>query len=194
MLNAHISLLRTLASIAELQSNRPIYFRVRAQNHIPHATFKPTILHAKSNGIHGRANSTILYRLQSILISRFLLNLRHAGAPAIANGKPMHEVRFSQFSMSVRLRIPTLRSIVGNMGEPLEHCGDQEDRDEGEEVRGESEAPGADDSDIAISGEDTGAGPSGVQRLEDGGVQEVRRYHPRQAVTRAVIIVPRLRV
>lgn len=93
----------------------------------------------------------------------------------------MHEVRFSQFSMPVRFRIPTLRSIVGNMGEPLEHCYDQEDRDadEGEEVRGESEAPGADDSDLAIVGEDTGAGPSGVQRWEDDGIEEVCRYRPR---------------
>lgn len=94
--------------------------------------------------------------LESILISRFLLNLRHADAP-----EDSIQLEASRFSVPVNFRVPTMQSIMGNMGEPLEHGG-HEDAD-----------------DLAMAGEDTGAGPSGVQQWEDGGVQEVRRYRPR---------------
>ncbi|PSS32238.1 hypothetical protein PHLCEN_2v2007 [Hermanssonia centrifuga] len=53
-----------------------------------------------------------------ILISRFLLNLRQIGSPEIDS----REVFNSQFSIP-GFRVPSLASIVGNMGEDLDHGG-----------------------------------------------------------------------
>lgn len=61
-----------------------------------------------------------LARLQPILISRFLLNLRYVDSPQDDTGM----ARFSKFT-APNLHVPTIKSIVGNMGEPLEHEDDQ---------------------------------------------------------------------
>lgn len=150
---AHISV-----SVAGIQSSSTIHNNVRQCTSFA--------LHA--NGVHAR--------LQPILISRFLLNLRHADSPEDSTS------RLARFPTPLNFRAPTLQSIVGNMGEPLDH-GYQEDtyEDEGEgEGEGdvtEVEAPGSDCL-STVTGEGTGAGPSGGHQWEDGGVQEVRRYRP----------------
>ncbi|THG93780.1 hypothetical protein EW026_g7554 [Hermanssonia centrifuga] len=59
---------------------------------------------------------TVIETMQPILISRFLLNLRQVGSPEIDSQEAFH----SQFSVP-GFRVPSLASIVGNMGEDLEH-------------------------------------------------------------------------
>lgn len=54
-------------------------------------------------------------RLQAILISRFLLNLRQTEEPATS-----HESHLSRFSMP-NFRMPTIASITGDMGNYLDH-------------------------------------------------------------------------
>lgn len=138
--------------------------------------------HRPRNTIHEsvrKCTSYTLYannmqaRLQPIIVSRFLLNLRQADYPESS----IQTSRFGQFSMPMNFRVPTLQSIVGNMGEPLEH-GDREDMDEDEGAVVDTDVPKLDDLDT-MSGEGTGAGPSGMHQWEDGGIQEVRRYRPR---------------
>ncbi|THG94777.1 hypothetical protein EW026_g6758 [Hermanssonia centrifuga] len=62
--------------------------------------------------------TTVIGTLQPILISRFLLNLRQVGSPEIDS----QEAFSSQFS-APGFRVPTLASIIGNMGEDLDHGG-----------------------------------------------------------------------
>ncbi|THG95011.1 hypothetical protein EW026_g6569 [Hermanssonia centrifuga] len=64
----------------------------------------------------------VIATLQPILISRFLLNLRQVGSPEIDS----QEAYNSQFSVP-GFRIPSLSSIVGNMGEDLDHGGPVEE-------------------------------------------------------------------
>ncbi|PSS32229.1 hypothetical protein PHLCEN_2v1998 [Hermanssonia centrifuga] len=61
-------------------------------------------------------DGTIYFALQPILISRFLLNLRQVGSPEIDSQEAFN----SQFSVP-GFRVPSLASIVGNMGNDLEH-------------------------------------------------------------------------
>ncbi|PSR83280.1 hypothetical protein PHLCEN_2v5784 [Hermanssonia centrifuga] len=72
----------------------------------------------------------IISALIPILISRFLLNLRNVGEA----GSTMHDSLDSQFS-APEFHSPTWASIVGNMGEDLDH--------------GTAEMEGWDDSDAA---------------------------------------------
>ena len=65
-------------------------------------------------------------RLQPILISRFLINLREAHQPEGSTSAG----HFSRFS-APNFRVPTIASIVGDMGEPLAHGLRGGDQDEG---------------------------------------------------------------
>ncbi|THG92814.1 hypothetical protein EW026_g8222 [Hermanssonia centrifuga] len=60
--------------------------------------------------------------INAILISRFLLNLRQVGSPEIDSQEAFN----SQFSVP-GFRVPSLSSIVGNMGEDLDHGGPAEE-------------------------------------------------------------------
>lgn len=53
--------------------------------------------------------------MQPILISRFLINLREAGTPNMTDMP-----RLSRFTVP-NFQVPAIQTIVGNMGEPLEH-------------------------------------------------------------------------
>ncbi|THG93194.1 hypothetical protein EW026_g7975, partial [Hermanssonia centrifuga] len=64
----------------------------------------------------------VIQTLQPILISRFLLNLRQVGSPEIDSQEAFN----SQFSLP-GFRVPSLASIVRNMGEDLEHSGPPEE-------------------------------------------------------------------
>ncbi|PSR76126.1 hypothetical protein PHLCEN_2v8676 [Hermanssonia centrifuga] len=80
--------------------------------------------------------STVIANLQPILISRFLLNLRQVGSPEINSQEPFN----SQLSVP-GFRVPTLASIVGNMGEDLNHGGPAEEvDDETENISGSVQA------------------------------------------------------
>ncbi|THG96032.1 hypothetical protein EW026_g5719 [Hermanssonia centrifuga] len=59
----------------------------------------------------------IVLKTVPILISRFLFNLRQVGEPAAESGNHQHITFSSRFT----IRVPTLASIVGNMGEELDH-------------------------------------------------------------------------
>ncbi|PSR81170.1 hypothetical protein PHLCEN_2v6505 [Hermanssonia centrifuga] len=63
--------------------------------------------------------------LEPILISRFLLNLRQVGSPEINSQEAFN----SQFSVP-GFRVPSLASIIGNMGEDLDHSGPAEEVDD----------------------------------------------------------------
>ncbi len=63
--------------------------------------------------------------LQSMLISRFLLNLRQVGSPE----GDSQTVFNSQFS-APGFRVPTLGSMIGNMGQDLDHNPAEEVEDE----------------------------------------------------------------
>ncbi|THG94701.1 hypothetical protein EW026_g6817 [Hermanssonia centrifuga] len=67
----------------------------------------------------------VIQTLQPILISRFLLNLRQVGSPEIESQEDFN----SRFSVP-GFRVPTLASIVGNMGEDLDHGGPTEELDD----------------------------------------------------------------
>lgn len=54
--------------------------------------------------------------LPNILLSRFIINLRHAGSPAANSTANQHASRFS----IPNLRMPTMDEVVGNLGEPLD--------------------------------------------------------------------------
>ncbi|THG95122.1 hypothetical protein EW026_g6472 [Hermanssonia centrifuga] len=72
--------------------------------------------------------------LQPILISRFLLNLRQVGSP----DNDSQEAFNSEFSVP-GFRVPSLSSIVGNMGEDPDHGGPVEElelEDEAENILG----------------------------------------------------------
>ena len=83
--------------------------------------------------------------MPSILISRFIINLRQLdkyeseGATGITE---MPAGRFSQFSVP-NFRVPTMDDVVGNMGEPLEHG--WEARDDGELETESQEVPPSDE-------------------------------------------------
>ncbi len=62
------------------------------------------------------------HSLQPILISRFLLNLCQVGSPEINSQEAFN----SQFSVP-GFRVPSLASIIGNMGEDLDHGGPAEE-------------------------------------------------------------------
>ncbi|PSR80106.1 hypothetical protein PHLCEN_2v6807 [Hermanssonia centrifuga] len=86
----------------------------------------------------------VVLRTVPILISRFLLNLRQVGSPEIDSQEGYN----SQFSVP-GFRVPSLASIVGNMGEDLEHSilaeeveGDVE-KNSGSIQAEEGEIPGA---------------------------------------------------
>ncbi|THG95252.1 hypothetical protein EW026_g6367 [Hermanssonia centrifuga] len=66
--------------------------------------------------------ATVIGTLQPILISRFLLNLRQVGSPEIDSQEAFN----SQFSIP-GFRVPSLSSMVGNMGEDLDHSGPAEE-------------------------------------------------------------------
>lgn len=101
------------------------------------------------------------YRLQPILVSRFLLDLRQIGP----SGDSTQVSRVSQFS-NPNFRVPTFQSIVGNLGEYLQH-----DTDDYESEEAEIDVP---DQLIVVS-EDSSAGSmfTGQQREEDV-IHEVR--------------------
>ena len=55
------------------------------------------------------------YRIQSILISRFILSLREANSSRGGSEEVVSHISGLMF------RTPTIAGIVGNMGEPLDH-------------------------------------------------------------------------
>ncbi|THG95253.1 hypothetical protein EW026_g6366 [Hermanssonia centrifuga] len=80
--------------------------------------------------------ATVIGTLQPILISRFLLNLRQVGSPEIDSQEAFN----SQFSIP-GFRVPSLSSMVGNMGEDLDHSGPAEEvEDEVENTSGSIQA------------------------------------------------------
>ncbi|THG94501.1 hypothetical protein EW026_g6979 [Hermanssonia centrifuga] len=80
--------------------------------------------------------STVIGTLQPILISRFLLNLRQVGSPE----NDSQEAFNSQFSVP-GFCVPTMESIIGNMGENLDHGGPTEEvEDEVENISGSVQA------------------------------------------------------
>lgn len=85
-----------------------------------------------------------MHSMQPILISRFLINLRQADRP-----DNMTEIsRFSKFSIP-NFHVPTTASIVGDMGEPLEHGLSDIEDDRTEQEAGLTSASGkGDDSEI----------------------------------------------
>ena len=89
---------------------------------------------------------TAIFSLQPILVSRFLVNLRQADVPEGSGAV----ARFSQFSVP-NFRVPTMQTIVGNMGEPHEH-GVREDYEEENAM-----ADNADRLATSSSGDDGGA-------------------------------------
>ncbi|PSR80108.1 hypothetical protein PHLCEN_2v6809, partial [Hermanssonia centrifuga] len=88
--------------------------------------------------------ATMIQTMQPILISRFLLNLRQVGSPEIDSQEAFN----SQFSVP-GFRVPSLASIVGNMGEDLEHGGlaeeveNEVENNSGSVQAEEGEIPGA---------------------------------------------------
>ncbi|KAJ3556412.1 hypothetical protein NM688_g2041 [Phlebia brevispora] len=107
---------------------------------------------------------TLTTTLPSIILSRFLINLRQINAPESGSA-----ARFSHFSPP-NFRMPSIPSIIGNLGEPL---ADNEDE--------------VDDEDHVIAdtyegGTGTGAnsddevGTSGVVDIDIGEIEEV--WHP----------------
>ncbi|PSS35596.1 hypothetical protein PHLCEN_2v1448 [Hermanssonia centrifuga] len=78
----------------------------------------------------------VYFDLQPILISRFLLNLRQVGSPEIDSQEAFN----SQFSVP-GFCVPTMESIIGNMGENLDHGGPTEEvEDEVENISGSVQA------------------------------------------------------
>ncbi|PSR74193.1 hypothetical protein PHLCEN_2v10041 [Hermanssonia centrifuga] len=71
--------------------------------------------------------------INPILISRFLLNLRQVGSPEIDSQEAFN----SQFSVP-GFRIPSLASIIGNMGEDLDYGGLAEEVEDEAENTSES--------------------------------------------------------
>ncbi|THG98405.1 hypothetical protein EW026_g3782 [Hermanssonia centrifuga] len=80
---------------------------------------------------------TMIGTLEPILISRFLLNLRQVGSPEIDSQEAFN----SRFSVP-GFRVPSLASIIGNMGEDLDHGGPGEEvvDDETENISGSVQA------------------------------------------------------
>ncbi|THH00340.1 hypothetical protein EW026_g2176 [Hermanssonia centrifuga] len=76
---------------------------------------------------------TIVISTWPILISRFLLNLRQVGSPEIDSQEAFN----SQFSVP-GFRIPSLASIIGNMGEDLDYGGLAEEVEDEAENTSES--------------------------------------------------------
>lgn len=103
-------------------------------------------------------------RLQPILVSRFLLNLRQAHLPAEDHAQAS---RFSQFSIS-NFHSPL---IVGNMNASPEHNSPE---DEVDNVVA-AEIPVSVDPAV-VGGEGTGAGPSIVRQAEEGRIRVVRDF------------------
>ena len=78
--------------------------------------------------------------MPSILISRFIINLRQLDDhenEGTAGTTTMPAGRFSQFSVP-NFRIPTADDIVGNMGEPLDRASVMEAEAEGVTDRSET--------------------------------------------------------
>lgn len=102
----------------------------------------------------------IEYRLQPILLSRFLINLRQADSPEDSI-QASHLSRFS----APNFRVPTLQSIMGNMGESLEY-GAEEDEAEEDVAEVCDHLP-------AASGGEGDAGSFAVQQCNEHGIDEV---------------------
>ncbi|KAJ3526724.1 hypothetical protein NM688_g8225 [Phlebia brevispora] len=85
-------------------------------------------------------------RLPNIILSRFLINLRQINVPESGSA-----ARFSHFSLP-NFRMPSIPSIIGNLGEPL--ADNEDDRDDEDHVAAEAYAERAG---AAVSaGEDVG--------------------------------------
>ena len=65
-------------------------------------------------------------RVQNVLISRFLLNLKRTQAPSVAS-------RPSGLSLS-GFQVPTIASIVEDMGRPLQHGWDEREEDAQDDI------------------------------------------------------------
>ncbi|PSS38106.1 hypothetical protein PHLCEN_2v48 [Hermanssonia centrifuga] len=105
----------------------------------------------------------LIQGLTSILISRFLLNLRQLGEPENET-----QSRFnSRFSIP-GFRVPTLETVVGNMGADLGRGPAEEIDDEAEEV----DMDGTDAQNVVLDGiaEDTSGGPvvESVYGIQEG--------------------------
>ncbi|PSS30997.1 hypothetical protein PHLCEN_2v2466 [Hermanssonia centrifuga] len=105
--------------------------------------------------------------LTPILFSRFLLNLRQLGEPASEN--ETHSRFNSRFSIP-GFRVPTLESVVGNMGAELDHGPTEEvdDHDEG----GEADLDGG-DVEVAVFDVITEDGSDGLVTESVYEIQEV---------------------
>lgn len=101
-------------------------------------------------------------RLQPILVSRFLLDLRQINP----SGDSTQVSRVSQFS-NPNFRVPTFQSIVGNLGEYLQH-----DTHDYETEEAEIDVT---DQLIVVTSEDSSAGSMSTrQQREEYGIHEVR--------------------
>lgn len=99
-------------------------------------------------------------RLEPILISRFLINLRQADTPEDS----MHASHLSRFS-TPNFRVPTLQSFVGNMGESLEHgTGHDEDKDAAVDILVPL---------TSTNGDASRAGPTTTEQCDGNGCNEV---------------------
>ncbi|PSS06639.1 hypothetical protein PHLCEN_2v3595 [Hermanssonia centrifuga] len=82
---------------------------------------------------------TIIEVLTPILISRFLLNLRQLGEPENES-----QSRFNSRVSIPGFRVPTLESIVGNMGADLDHGPAEDSEPEVDEVAEDVDIDGGD--------------------------------------------------
>ncbi|PSR89006.1 hypothetical protein PHLCEN_2v4968, partial [Hermanssonia centrifuga] len=76
----------------------------------------------------GNISASTNFKLTPILISRFLLNLRQLGEPENET-----QSRFNSRVSIPGFRVPTLESVVGNMGADLDH-GPTKEVDEGADI------------------------------------------------------------
>ena len=83
----------------------------------------PRKLYVRPRATLGMLLTEFLARLQYIIISRFIINLRRVGRPPTIHSM---SANYSQFSVA-NFRMPSIESIIGNFAQPLEHPLEQED-------------------------------------------------------------------
>ncbi|KAJ3524837.1 hypothetical protein NM688_g8494 [Phlebia brevispora] len=111
--------------------------------------------------------AVFLHSFPNIILSRFLINLRY-----INTAETSEIAAFSQFSPP-NFRVPTLPSIIGNLGEPLA-IGDERDDDADDDHEGGVNADTCKDCtrDVGHTGDNEGM--SSDVDIADGQIEEVR--------------------
>ncbi|KAJ3553607.1 hypothetical protein NM688_g3520 [Phlebia brevispora] len=107
---------------------------------------------------------TLFFILPNVILSRFLLNLRQIDAPEVGSS-PGHVSRFSV----PNFRMPTVPSIIGNLGEPLAYAEELEGIVDAEHA--DSEASEVGSSAVWNSGE--GGGSPEVPNVDTIEIKEV---------------------